>query len=147
MLIIYYCRITYHATSSSVLSLDWDGNDCSHIHRWLCHTDDTYCAYYVGALHQQSYFHCIQSSNRICLIFSWYTRLKHDWYKHWMNPTDAMSVTVVGYFGHAMPLWNRIGSTDTYDGPKKGTRVLIIINSLRPSDAYMRQWSNHHWFR
>ena len=22
-----------------------------------------------------------------------------------------------------------------------------IINSLRPSDAYMRQWNNHHWFR
>ena len=21
------------------------------------------------------------------------------------------------------------------------------INSLRPSDAYMRQWTNHHWFR
>ena len=21
------------------------------------------------------------------------------------------------------------------------------IKSLRPSDAYMRQWSNHHWFR
>ena len=21
------------------------------------------------------------------------------------------------------------------------------FNSLRPSDAYMRQWSNHHWFR
>ena len=21
------------------------------------------------------------------------------------------------------------------------------LNSLRPSDAYMRQWSNHHWFR
>ena len=20
------------------------------------------------------------------------------------------------------------------------------VNSLRPSDAYMRQWSNHHWF-
>ena len=22
-----------------------------------------------------------------------------------------------------------------------------IFNSLRPSDAYMRRWSNHHWFR
>ena len=21
------------------------------------------------------------------------------------------------------------------------------VNSLRPSDAYMRQWTNHHWFR
>ena len=21
-----------------------------------------------------------------------------------------------------------------------------FINSLRPSDAYMRQWTNHHWF-
>ena len=21
------------------------------------------------------------------------------------------------------------------------------VNTLRPSDAYMRQWSNHHWFR
>ena len=21
------------------------------------------------------------------------------------------------------------------------------LNSLRPSDAYMRRWSNHHWFR
>ena len=23
----------------------------------------------------------------------------------------------------------------------------VIVNSLRPSDAYMRQWTNHHWFR
>ena len=23
----------------------------------------------------------------------------------------------------------------------------INFNSLRPSDAYMRQWTNHHWFR
>ena len=22
-----------------------------------------------------------------------------------------------------------------------------LLNSLRPSDAYMRQWTNHHWFR
>ena len=22
-----------------------------------------------------------------------------------------------------------------------------LINSLRPSDAYMRRWTNHHWFR
>ena len=22
-----------------------------------------------------------------------------------------------------------------------------VINSLRPSDAYMRHWTNHHWFR
>ena len=22
-----------------------------------------------------------------------------------------------------------------------------LLNSLRPSDAYMRRWSNHHWFR
>ena len=28
--------------------------------------------------------------------------------------------------------------------------ILVLcsnINSLRPSDAYMRQWTNHHWFR
>ena len=25
--------------------------------------------------------------------------------------------------------------------------VMIWLNSLRPSDAYMRQWSNQHWFR
>ena len=25
--------------------------------------------------------------------------------------------------------------------------VLLGINSSRPSDAYMRQWSNHQWFR
>ena len=24
---------------------------------------------------------------------------------------------------------------------------LDSVNSLRPSDTYMRQWSNHHWFR
>ena len=23
----------------------------------------------------------------------------------------------------------------------------IALNSLKPSDAYMRQWTNHHWFR
>ena len=23
----------------------------------------------------------------------------------------------------------------------------IVINLLRPSDPYMRQWTNHHWFR
>ena len=23
----------------------------------------------------------------------------------------------------------------------------MSVNSLRPSDAYMRQWNNHHWFR
>ena len=23
----------------------------------------------------------------------------------------------------------------------------IIFKSLRPSDAYMRRWTNHHWFR
>ena len=23
----------------------------------------------------------------------------------------------------------------------------IPVNSLRPIDAYMRQWTNHHWFR
>ena len=22
-----------------------------------------------------------------------------------------------------------------------------VLSSLRPSDTYMRQWSNHHWFR
>ena len=25
--------------------------------------------------------------------------------------------------------------------------MLASVNSLRPSDAYMRQWTNHHWFR
>ena len=34
---------------------------------------------------------------------------------------------------------------------KQVKRVEIIkhyvFNSLRPSDAYMRQWSNHRWFR
>ena len=25
--------------------------------------------------------------------------------------------------------------------------LLLHLNSLRPSDAYMCQWSNHHWFR
>ena len=25
--------------------------------------------------------------------------------------------------------------------------IVIIINSLRPSDAYMRRYSNQHWFR
>ena len=25
--------------------------------------------------------------------------------------------------------------------------IPLHINSLRPSDAYMRQWTNHHWFR
>ena len=24
---------------------------------------------------------------------------------------------------------------------------LYTFNSLRPSDAYMRRWTNHHWFR
>ena len=28
-----------------------------------------------------------------------------------------------------------------------GVRNVIFINSLRPSDAYMRQWTNQHWFR
>ena len=25
--------------------------------------------------------------------------------------------------------------------------ITEIVNSLRPSDAYMRQKTNHHWFR
>ena len=31
----------------------------------------------------------------------------------------------------------------------KGTirQARMSFNSLRPSDAYMRQWSNQHWFR
>ena len=27
------------------------------------------------------------------------------------------------------------------------SHIATLFNSLRPSDAYMRQWSNHHWFR
>ena len=29
--------------------------------------------------------------------------------------------------------------------PLPGT--VLSLNSLRPSDAHMRQWTNHHWFR
>ena len=25
--------------------------------------------------------------------------------------------------------------------------VVSDVDSLRPSDPYMRQWTNHHWFR
>ena len=24
---------------------------------------------------------------------------------------------------------------------------VCFVNSLRPRDAYMRRWTNHHWFR
>ena len=30
---------------------------------------------------------------------------------------------------------------------KRNLNFIYIFNSLRPSDAYMRQWSNQHWFR
>ena len=34
--------------------------------------------------------------------------------------------------------------TEMYDSDMN---FFMGFNSLRPSDAYMRQWTNHHWIR
>ena len=34
-----------------------------------------------------------------------------------------------------------------HSGKSRVNEWVIKFNSLRPSDEYMRQWTNHHWFR
>ena len=34
-----------------------------------------------------------------------------------------------------------------HDTPKFSCIVYMRFDSLRPSDAYMRQYTNHHWIR
>ena len=64
---------------------------------------------------------CVKFSDNICNV---------------CGVMDGIQYTYPQSYWH---IWCRILMTKSLTTP--------IFNSLRPSDAYMRQWINHHWFR
>ena len=93
-----------------------------------CHC--IYCKYTYGKWQSRSIIPVSRwakswySAGNQCLAHSGKCR------KHWSQ-----------YIGSVAPLcqqWSYISFALTHCN---------TLNSLRPSDAYMRRWSNHHWFR
>ena len=70
-------------------------------------------------------------------LSQWETTLHCNVVSHWLRPYPEWSQILLDY----VPCKHVIGS---FYGRNTGGYQL---NPLRPSDAYMRRWSNHHWFR
>ena len=75
----------------------------------------------------------------VCIHQSWplkYTRWWRSVRRVWFKPSKNYKNCKCG----GRVRWMRI------KWPKSGYTA-ILLNSLRPSDAYMRQYTNRHWFR
>ena len=72
------------------------------------------------------------------LLFSVQGRLQ-GYHRHWLLSWSNRSGWGCGQRWGLWPGHQIYGRTDT--------ELYNLINSSRPSDAYMRQWSDHHWFR
>ena len=59
------------------------------------------------------------------------------------------SMQQCGQHYHLVTIGRQSVTGECNTGPVNSNDVTTChtINSLRPSDAYMRQWTNHHWFR
>ena len=55
--------------------------------------------------------------------------ISQHWFRQWLRAVRQQAIT-----------WSNVE-------PYIYVAISQSVNSLRPSDAYMRQWSNHHWFR
>ena len=73
----------------------------------------------------------------------WNEHGQHDY--HWWDDflpslPDTIGSHQADYASLGYP--NILAINETGNVSKSGR-----LNSLRPSDAYMRRWTNHHWFR
>ena len=64
----------------------------------------------------------------------------------WQHINNVFNAFI--YVMHTFNMLNLVAQCidEYFEYKQKAALICVKFNSLRPSDAYMRQLTNHHWF-